>query len=250
MGRYTHKTKMTQAREDSLHELVARLALPLRDMTLLNVAFTHTSYANEHKKAGIHHNQRLEFLGDAVLDLIIGEYLFHNYPQMNEGELTKIKAATVCEPSLASVSRLLGLGDYLLMGHGEVMSGGRNRESILADTFECLVGTLYLDVSYEAAQEFVLHYIKDNLKPALQGKRGHDYKTELQEYAQRDGDCHISYRLLSESGPDHAKTFTMMVMMEGQAYATGTGKSKKIAEQEAAKATLAELQKQVHKKKN
>ncbi len=242
MGCRTHKTQLTQAREDSLHELVARLDLPLRGIDLLHVAFTHTSYANEHKKLGLHHNQRLEFLGDAVLDLIIGEYLFHNYHDMTEGDLTKIKAATVCEPSLAAVSRQLDLGRYLLMGHGETMSGGQNRESILADTFECLVGTLYLEASYEEAKKFVLHYLMDNLKQALLGKRGNDYKTMLQEFAQEDGDCHIEYNLVSESGPDHAKTFTMEVVIEGKAYAKGTGKSKKIAEQAAAKTTLEILQ--------
>ena len=245
MGRSTHKTQLTQAREDSLHELVARLDLPLEGVDLLNVAFTHTSYANEHKKLGLHHNQRLEFLGDAVLDLIIGEYLFHNYQDMTEGDLTKIKAATVCEPSLASVSRQLDLGRYLLMGHGETMSGGQNRESILADTFECLVGTLYLAASYEEAKKFVLHYLMDNLKQAPLGKRGNDYKTMLQEFVQEDGDCHIEYNLVSESGPDHAKTFTMEVVIEGKVYAKGTGKSKKIAEQAAAKATLEILQAEV-----
>ena len=245
MGRSTHKTQLTQAREDSLLELVARLDLPLEGVDLLNVAFTHTSYANEHKKLGLHHNQRLEFLGDAVLDLIIGEYLFHNYHDMAEGDLTKIKAATVCEPSLASVSRQLDLGRYLLMGHGETMCGGQYRESILADTFECLVGTLYLAASYEEAKKFVLHYLMDNLKQALLGKRGNDYKTMLQEFVQEDGDCHIEYNLVSESGPDHAKTFTMEVVIEGKVYAKGTGKSKKIAEQAAAKATFEILQSEV-----
>lgn len=242
MGRSIHKTQITQAREDSLHELVSRLSLPLSEVGLLNIAFTHTSYANEHKKAKLHHNQRLEFLGDAVLDLIIGEYLFHEHPEMPEGDLTKIKAATVCEPSLASVSRQLDLGKYLLMGHGETMSGGQNRESILADTFECLVGTLYLSASYEEARKFVLHHLMENLQQALSGKRGNDYKTLLQEYMQRDGDCHIDYELVDESGPDHAKVFTMSVVIEGKHYEQGSGKSKKIAEQEAAKATLQVLQ--------
>ena len=151
-----HKSKMTQAREESLHGLVARLDIPVSDISILDCAFTHTSYANEHKSKHINHNQRLEFLGDAVLDLIIGEYLFKTYPDMAEGDLTKIKAATVCEDSLASVSRSLQLGQYLLLGHGERASGGNNRNSILADTFESLIGAIYISTDYQTAMNFVL----------------------------------------------------------------------------------------------
>ena len=201
-----HKSKMTQAREESLHGLVARLDIPVSDISILDCAFTHTSYANEHKSKHINHNQRLEFLGDAVLDLIIGEYLFKTYPDMAEGDLTKIKAATVCEDSLASVSRSLQLGQYLLLGHGERASGGNNRNSILADTFESLIGAIYISTDYQTAMNFVLKHLITYIKQALEGKRGKDYKTLLQEYVQRDGDKHIVYRLLSESGPDHAKT--------------------------------------------
>ena len=152
----THKSKMTQAREESLHGLVARLDIPVSDISILDCAFTHTSYANEHKSKHINHNQRLEFLGDAVLDLIIGEYLFKTYPDMAEGNLTKIKAATVCEDSLASVSRSLQLGQYLLLGHGERASGGNDRNSILADTFESLIGAIYISTDYQTAMNFVL----------------------------------------------------------------------------------------------
>ena len=243
MGRHvSHKnTIMTQAREDSLHELVSRLHIPNIDISILDCAFTHTSYANEHKSKHIHHNQRLEFLGDAVLDLIIGEYLFTTYPDMSEGNLTKIKAATVCEDSLATVSRTLHLGDYLLLGHGEKSSGGSDRKSILADTFESLIGALYITTDYKTVMDFVLHHLALNLKQALEGKRGKDYKTLLQEFVQRDGDKHIVYSLISESGPDHAKTFMMEVSIDGITYEAGTGKSKKIAEQHAAQLTLERL---------
>ena len=236
-----HKSKMTQAREESLHELVARLDISVSDISIIDCAFTHTSYANEHKSKHIHHNQRLEFLGDAVLDLIIGEYLFKNYPDMAEGNLTKIKAATVCEDSLASVSRSLQLGQYLLLGHGERASGGNDRNSILADTFESLIGAIYISTDYQTAMTFVLKHLTIYIKQALEGKRGKDYKTLLQEYVQRDGDKHIVYRLLSESGPDHAKTFHMVVEINGVIYEAGSGKSKKIAEQHAAQLTLEKL---------
>lgn len=242
MGRSGHKAYNTQAREAALHELVERLGLSIERMDILNVAFTHTSYANEHKSLKLHHNQRLEFLGDAVLDLIIGEHLFHNYHDMDEGQLTKVKAATVCEESLAIVSRKLGLGQYLLMGHGELTSGGRDRESILADTFESLIGAIYESQSYQAARDFVLKHLAVNLSQALEGKRGKDYKTLLQELVQQDGPVTIEYQLISESGPDHDKTFTVLVVIEGKQYETGTGKCKKTAQQNAAKATLDILQ--------
>lgn len=243
MGRYvSHKSnKMTQAREDSLHGLVSRLSIPSIDISVLDCAFTHTSYANEHKSKHIHHNQRLEFLGDAVLDLVIGEYLFKQYPDMSEGSLTKIKAATVCEDSLASVSRTLHLGNYLLLGHGEKASGGNDRNSILADTFESLIGALYITTDFETVRQFVLSHLLTYIKQALEGKRGKDYKTLLQEFVQRDGDKHIVYNLISESGPDHAKTFCMSVSIDGIDYESGSGKSKKIAEQHAAQLTLEKL---------
>ena len=175
------------------------------------------------------------------MDLIIGEYLFKTYPDMAEGNLTKIKAATVCEDSLASVSRSLQLGQYLLLGHGESASGGNNRNSILADTFESLIGAIYISTDYQTAMNFVLKHLITYIKQALEGKRGKDYKTLLQEYVQRDGDKHIVYRLLSESGPDHAKTFHMVVEINGVTYEAGSGKSKKIAEQHAAQLTLEKL---------
>ncbi|SUP39747.1 ribonuclease III [Veillonella criceti] len=237
-GRKTHKTISHQAREAALRELVARLRIPLTDINLLDRAFTHTSYANENRAARVKHNERLEFLGDAVLDLIIGEYLFTTYPQMTEGELTKIKAATVCETSLATCSAKLNFGNYLLLGRGEATSGGRERASILADTFEAVIGALYVNTSYEVAAQFVLSHLKGYLEKAKAGKLGKDYKTMLQEYVQQDGEKQIVYTLLSESGPDHDKIFCMEVRIEGTAYGSGTGKSKKEAEQNAAQVTL------------
>lgn len=237
-GRKTHKTISHQARGAALRELVARLRIPLTDINLLDRAFTHTSYANENRAARVKHNERLEFLGDAVLDLIIGEYLFKTYPQMTEGELTKIKAATVCETSLATCSSKLHFGNYLLLGRGEATSGGRERASILADTFEAVIGALYVNTSYEVTAQFVLSHLQGYLEKAKDGKLGKDYKTMLQEYVQQEGEKQIVYTLLSESGPDHDKIFCMEVRIEGKAYGSGTGKSKKEAEQNAAQVTL------------
>lgn len=237
-GRKIHKTISHQAREAALRELVARLRIPLTDINLLDRAFTHTSYANENRAARVKHNERLEFLGDAVLDLIIGEYLFKTYPQMTEGELTKIKAATVCETSLATCSSKLHFGNYLLLGRGEATSGGRERASILADTFEAVIGALYVNTSYEVTAQFVLSHLQGYLEKAKDGKLGKDYKTMLQEYVQQEGEKQIVYTLLSESGPDHDKIFCMEVRIEGKAYGSGTGKSKKEAEQNAAQVTL------------
>lgn len=177
-------------------------------------------------------------MGDAVLDLIIGEYLFKTYPQMTEGELTKIKAATVCETSLATCSSKLNFGNYLLLGRGECTSGGRERASILADTFEAVIGALYVNTSYEVTAQFVLSHLQGYLEKAKDGKLGKDYKTMLQEYVQQEGEKQIVYTLLSESGPDHDKIFCMEVRIEGKAYGSGTGKSKKEAEQNAAQVTL------------
>lgn len=229
---------IARAREAALHELVVRLHLPVTDVGLLDRAFTHTSYANEHKERSVQHNERLEFLGDAVLDLIIGEYLFKTYPQMTEGELTKTKAAIVCESSLASCSGALGFGDYLLLGKGEATSGGRQRASILADTFESVVGALYLHTSYKVATEFVLSHLQGYIKQAILGNLGKDFKTLLQEFVQQDGEKHIQYSLVGESGPDHDKVFLMEVCIDGVSYGSGSGKNKKEAEQHAAQEAL------------
>lgn len=232
-----------QAREESLHELVARLGLPITDIALLDRAFTHTSYANENKQRAVQHNERLEFLGDAVLDLIIGEYLFKTYPQMTEGELTKTKAGIVCEGSLASCSAALHFGDYLLLGKGEDASGGRQRASILADTFESMIGCIYINTSYEVATQFVLSHLQGYLAQVETGNLGKDYKTLLQEFVQQYGEAHIAYRLVSESGPDHDKLFTMEVLIDGISYGSGLGKNKKEAEQHAAKEALKNVEK-------
>lgn len=229
------KNICSKTREEQLRGLIDKLEVPIKNMQLLNCALTHTSYANESRNNNIHHNERLEFLGDAVLDLIVGSYLFLNYPQMTEGELTRAKAAVVCEPSLAKCSRDLGYGNYLRLGKGELNSGGRKRPSILADTFEAVIGAIYLDTDYEETEKFVLSHLK---KPLEKVGLGHydddDFKTLLQEYVQRDGEQHIEYRLVYSAGPDHDKTFGMEVLVNDVVYGSGIGKSKKDAEQHAA----------------
>lgn len=176
-----HKTHSLKAREAMLHELIKNIGVPIKQLSLLDAAFTHSSYANEHKLPYTAHNERLEFLGDAILDLIIGEYVFLTYPEMPEGELTRIKAGVVCESTLAERSRTLGLGDYLLMGNGELSSGGNERASILADTFEALLGAIYLDGSYEQVKQFALSHLSGYVEMARTGQLGKDFKTLLQE---------------------------------------------------------------------
>jgi ribonuclease III len=224
----------SKAREDLLHELIANLHLPLQQIDTLNRALTHSSYANEHKLSHEHHNERLEFLGDAVLDLIIGEYLFTTYPEMTEGELTRLKACTVCEGSLAECSRTLELGKYLRLGRGERHCGGANRNSILADTFEAVLGAIYLECGYEVGKQFVLSHLHGYMNMALSGKVGKDFKTLLQELVQQKGECVIRYHVVDEHGPDHDKFFTMEVVIDGVPSGVGSGRNKKIAAQAAA----------------
>lgn len=229
------KLACSKSREEQLRGLIAKLNVPIKNIQLLNCALTHTSYANEARNNCIHHNERLEFLGDAVLDLIVGSYLFLNYPQMTEGELTRAKAAVVCETSLAKCSRALGYGEYLRLGKGELNSGGRNRPSILADTFEAVIGAIYLDSDFEETEKFVLSHLKKPLECVESGEYDDDdFKTLLQEYVQRNGEQQIEYRLEYSAGPDHDKTFGMEVLVNGNVYGSGIGKSKKDAEQGAA----------------
>lgn len=186
------------------------------------------------------HNQRLEFLGDAVLGLVVGDYLFSFYPGHPEGDLTKMRAALVCEVSLAERSRTLGLGRYLLVGRGEAISGGRERPSILADAFEAVIGAIYLDAGLETAKDFIVDQLKDAIEN-LDLENCGDHKTMLQELVQKYGNEGVSYLILEESGPDHQKNFVAGVKLRERILARGSGHSKKEAEQKAAQAALKEL---------
>jgi len=205
--------------------------------SLLVEAVTHTTYSNEHN--AVRSNQRLEFLGDAVVGVIIGHHLFERFPVLPEGELTKIRAAVVCEPSLAASARRMAVGNWIRFGKGESVSG-RDRDSILADAFEALVGALYLDGGFDAARKFVLWELDTLVQEARSGQVRIDYKTRLQELIQRQSAEGPVYRQLAEEGPAHNKRFHVGVYHRGELQGTGWGRNKKEAEQEAARKALKE----------
>ncbi len=211
-----------------------------KDVKLLKSALTHSSYANE-KKTGIEDNQRLEFLGDAVLSVCVCTLLYLEYPKLPEGSLTKIRAAVVSEPPLAEAARALKLGSYLLLGRGEESTGGRARPSVLSDGMEALIAAVYLDGGLEAAQSLVSTIFSSMIEKAAKGKGRMDYKTDLQELLQKDAMVTLTYQIVDENGPDHAKAFTAQVRKDGSPIGLGTGHSKKEAEQSAAKNALETL---------
>ncbi len=209
-----------------------------QDTGLLETAMTHSSYANEHRGNHIHHNERLEFLGDSVLGFVTADYLFTHFPELPEGELTKLRAAVVCEGALCEIAKELGIQDEIRLGHGEETSGGRKRPSILADATEALLGAIYMDGGIVPAREFVLGFIPRRIDAAIEGGSYKDYKTMLQEIVQKNKQETLEYRLAGQSGPDHNKRFTMELLINANVFASGTGKSKKEAEQLAAKKAL------------
>ena len=215
--------------------------IPVQNAELLNTALTHTSYANEHKSETIHDNERLEFLGDAVLDLVVGEYLFLRFPSWPEGELTRAKASAVCKPACAECAAKFHIGDYMRLGKGEELSGGRTRISILGDAFEAVIGAIYLDNDYDVAARFILSHLKKFLDIIDRGDYDHDYKSDLQEIVQRHGDADIHYTLVRDEGPDHDKTIWMELTVNGKKLGCGMGKSKKEASQRAAKEAIEKL---------
>ncbi len=207
---------------------------------LLAEALVHSSYANEQLKSNIHHNERLEFLGDAVLDLVVSDLLFRIDPHMDEGDMTQTRALVVCERSLAVIAQRIRLGDYLLLGCGERSRDGRYPASILADAFEALIGAIYLDSGFETVKAFVERMLEDVMHQARTGCLIRDYKSQLQQELQKEGSRTISYQLVAQSGPPHDRNFAVEVWVEGACIGSGTGKSKKEAEQAAAKAALEE----------
>ncbi|MBO8129435.1 MAG: ribonuclease III [Peptococcaceae bacterium] len=226
-----------------INGLQQELGVNWNNPALFTEALTHSSYAFEHP--GVKHNQRLEFLGDAVLEIVISEYLFRRLPEAKEGELTKFRATVVCEASLVEVARSLCLGDYLIMGRGEEASGGRNRPSVLADAVEALLGAVYLDQGLEVARRIILKYFEPLLEDVLAGRCYNDYKTRLQEVIQRQTVIPVKYVILEEKGPDHNKTFTAGVIHRGKLLGKGTGSSKKEAEQLAAREALKRMESSV-----
>ena len=209
-----------------------------KNVSLRQKAMTHSSYANEHHGTHLDCNERLEFLGDSVLGFVTADYLFTHYPELPEGELTKLRAAVVCEGALCEIARELGIPEEIRLGHGEEMGGGRKRASILADATEALLGAIYLDGGIEPARAFVLRFIPHKVDVAVAGGAFKDYKTMLQEIVQKNKQETLEYRLADQSGPDHDKRFTMELLLNSNVFASGTGRSKKEAEQLAAKKAL------------
>ncbi|MGM8211786.1 ribonuclease III [Virgibacillus sp. W0430] len=220
-----------------VQKLEQQLNITFQNKTLLQQAFTHSSYVNEHREKLFTDNERLEFLGDAVLELAVSQYLFRKYEKMTEGEMTKLRASIVCEESLVNFAIHLKFGDYILLGKGEEQTGGRTRPALLADVFESFLGALYLDQGYPKAQHFLEKYVF----PLIQtGAFSHamDYKSQLQELVQRQKEYTIEYEIVEEIGPSHNKEFIAQVKVKDYSPEEGKGRTKKEAEQRAAKKML------------
>jgi ribonuclease III len=227
-------------KEQKFNQLQDRLGIHFRNDKLLKQAFTHSSYVNEHRRKPYEDNERLEFLGDAVLELTVSNYLFEKYPMMSEGELTKLRAAIVCEPSLVVFANQLSFGEFVLLGKGEEMTGGRERPAMLADVFESFIGALYLDAGLEPVVQFLQKVVFPRID---EGAFSHvmDFKSQLQELIQRDNCGTLQYKILQEKGPAHNREFISTVLLNGETLGTGIGKSKKEAEQRAAELALREI---------
>ena len=227
-------------RQEKIIEFEKKIGYTFENPYLLVTALTHSSYSNEKRLKKYKCNERLEFLGDAVLELISSEYIFKENPQKPEGDLTRIRASYVCEPTLAACARDISLGDYLLLGKGEDRTGGRERDSILSDAMEATIGAVYLDGGFARAKEYVEAFV---LRDIENKKLFYDSKTILQEIVQGEMECEPVYELTGEEGPNHNKKFTVQVLIREQVYGTGSGRTKKAAEQEAAYAALLKLKK-------
>ena len=224
-----------------MEKLEEKIGYSFKDKKLLQTALTHSSYANEKHDRSLSY-ERLEFLGDSILGLVTAEFLYSHEPALPEGRMTRLRAELVCEASLKKVAEELGIGEYMRLGKGEERSGGRSRASILADMVESVIAAIYLDSGMDAARSFIIDRLLKNADLGEQHKIA-DYKTELQEHVQRKSDSHISYELTGESGPDHNKTFSFCVYINGVAAGQGSGRSKKEAEQAAACAALEKMRK-------
>ncbi len=219
-------------------ELQERLQIHFQSEPLLKQAFTHASYRNEHRRSSLQDNERLEFLGDAVLELVVSEYLYRTMPNVSEGEMTRLRAAIVCEPSLVSFAKRVHFEQFVRLGKGEERSGGRERPALLADVFEAFIGALYLDQGLDAVKAFVEKYVFPYIGQGI----APDYKTALQEWVQQHVGTQLAYRVVDERGPAHAKQFSVEVIIGGRVMGSGVGRSKKEAEQKAAQAALHMLQ--------
>ena len=223
-----------------IKDLEVAIGYRFKNITLLQNALTHSSYANEFWHDSLKSNERLEFVGDSILGMVVAEHLFRNFPDRPEGELTRMRADMVCEHSLAQVANRLELGSHLLLGHGEEQGGGRTRASILADAVESVIAACFLDGGMEPARQFVENFVLCNVP--VTRLHNVDYKTALQELVQKKKNQVLSYELTGEEGPDHNKCFRVAVSLNGKVIGNGTGSSKKRAEQDAARVALEGLQ--------
>ena len=214
-----------------LKELQQKIDYQFKDENLLFTAVTHSSYANEHKLHKIHHNERLEFLGDAVLEIVSSDFLFKNFPDMAEGQMSKKRASLVCEPTLAYCARQIGLGKYLMLGKGEDMGGGRNRDSILSDALEAVIGSIYLDGGLNKASKFIMTHVLNDIEHKAMFQ---DSKTILQEILQKNHRDPITYEVVDMKGPEHNRMFVMQVKLGDNVIGQGSGRTKQAAGQEAA----------------
>ena len=222
-----------------IKDLELAIGYQFKNITLLQNALAHSSFANERWHDSLMSNERLEFLGDSILGMVVAEHLYRNYPDRPEGELTRMRADMVCEVSLAKVAGLLGLGQHMMLGHGEEQGGGKNRPSILADAVESVIAAMFLDGGMEPAKTFIAKFILCNVPEKRLSNA--DYKTALQELVQQKKNQVITYELIGESGPDHNKHFQVQVLLNGTPVGAGEGTSKKRAEQDAARVALDSL---------
>lgn len=225
--------------DQTAQELLEGWGLRFGDPGLLQTALTHRSYVREHPEEGIEPNERLEFLGDSVLGLVVSEHLFHTFPDFSEGELSKVKAVAVSEPLLFEAACIAGLGPHIRMSRAEEASGGRERPSILSDTFEAVVGAIYLDQGMGPAGQFILRFLSQRIDAIARHEHEQDFKTAFQEMVQAGGMPTPTYRITSETGPDHRKVFAAEAKVGRKVFGRGTGRSKKEAEQAAARNALA-----------
>lgn len=221
-----------------LENLEKEIGYTFKNQELLKKALRHTSYAYEHK---VESNEKLEFLGDSILEFLSSKYLFENYPKLKEGEMTKVRASVVCEKSLYKVAKMHNFSDFLYLGRSEKKMGGQNRPAVLADSVEAVIAAIYLDGGLEKANEFIIKNLSKEIEVATKNVGKKDYKTVLQEILQVNGDVKIEYEITKETGPDHCKCFEAQVKCDGKILAKGEGKSKKEAHMSAAKRAIDNL---------
>ena len=226
---------------ENLPEIEKRFNYKFNDDANVILALTHSSFSNENKNEGLSSNERLEFLGDAVLNVVISEDIYTKYTNLAEGEMTKARANIVCEATLVKCANNINLGKYLLLGKGEELTGGRTRTSILSDAFEAVIGAVYIDGGMKKARKFILEQMKKVIQDSVNGMNFMDYKTQLQEMVQKNGEKKIVYEIIDQKGPDHNKLFVSQVKLGEKVLGTGEGKSKKEAEQNAAKSAIGKL---------